>query len=155
VWKDIAGLGQFFSNPDVQKSAGKLFTQRDAAIWMPAVGAFGFHLPAPHRRTERFVGMVRGKIKDPQKTIDAFRGVQAAAQRDARRRGQIAHQLFIKMNPPGDSSPLEALGVDVWFDAAGMGEHYQSLDMASLSGAFTAAPEASVWTSAPGEWNEW
>jgi hypothetical protein len=155
VWESPEGLMQFFGNAHVQEQGGRMFSARDATVWMPARGAFGFNLPAPARRSERLVGMIRGKIASPEKAIDAFRAATAKHVRDARRRGQISHQLYIKMNPPGDSSPVELLGVDLWFDADGMREHYSSMDMGALAPVFSAAPDATIWQEAPGEWNEW
>src|SRR5215469_2511024 len=37
-WAAAHGIMQFFSNPTVQEQAGKLFSQRDVAVWMPATG---------------------------------------------------------------------------------------------------------------------
>jgi len=155
VWEDTKGIAEFFSSKDVQKGGEALFSGRDATVWMPAAGAFGFQLSAPSRRTDRLVGLVRGPIGSPEKAIEIFRNETRKRVRDARRLGQISHQLYVKLAPPGDRGPLELLGVDVWFDAKGMGEHYQALDMGALAPAFAGAPDATVWRAAPGEWAEW
>jgi hypothetical protein len=43
----------------------------------------------------------------------------------------------IKLSAPGDSSPVELLGLDLWCDFAGMTEHYSDdTHMAVLGGAF-------------------
>jgi len=155
VWQSPEGLMKFFSNPDVQKSGGALFKNRDATVWMPATGALSYGFPAPARRTERYVGMVRGPIASPEKAIEIFNKVHAEAMGQARRHSQMSHQLYIKLNPPGDNSPLELLGVDVWYDKNGMTEMYKALDMKTLGAAFSGPADPTIWQSAPGEWVEW
>ena len=55
-----------------------------------------------------------------------------------------------------EGEPLELLGVDVWCDAKGMAEHYADPnEMKALEGAFSGAPDATVWNQAPGNWSEW
>jgi hypothetical protein len=155
-WQDAKGLMDFFSNEQVQMQGAKLFQSRDASVWMPAKGSFSYTLPAAAGKTERHVGMVRGPISSPEAAIEIFRAADSKAQRTARLRGLLSHEIFIKMNPPGVTAPLELLGVDVWCDAKGMAEHYADPnEMKALSGAFTGAPDASVWTQAPGNWSEW
>ena len=155
VWEDAKGITEFFAAEDVQKGGERLFSSRDASVWVPAVGAFGFELPAPSRRTERAIGLVRGPVGSPEKAIEIFRKETEKRVRDARKLGQISHQLYVKLAPPGGRGPQELLGVDVWFDVKGMGEHYQALDMGAYAAAFTGAPDATVWAAAPGEWAEW
>ena len=100
--------------------------------------------------------MIRGPVSSPEKALDTFRAVDISAQRDARRRGLLSHEVFIKLSPPGDSSPTELLGVDVWCDAAGMGEHYtDDAHMGGLKNAFSGAPQPTTWEPAAGEWSEW
>ena len=155
-WQDPKGLMDFFANENVQMQGTKLFTSRDATVWMPAKGSFSYALPAAAGKNERFVGMVRGPIESPDAALEIFRAADMKAQRAARARGLLSHELFIKMNPPGDSSPLELLGVDVWCDAKGMGEHYSDPnEMKALMGAFAGAPDATTWEQAPGLWAEW
>ena len=155
-WDDAEGLMKFFGNPNVQQQGGRLFANRDAAVWMPARGAFTTHLPAPAQKAERYLGVIRGPVASPEKAIEIFAAVDAKAQRDARRRGLVSHDLFIKLNPPGDSSPVELLGLDLWCDFDGMSEHYSdATHMGGLNGAFSGKPEASVWEQAPGQWSEW
>ena len=155
-WQDPKGLMDFFANENTQMQGTKLFKGRDATVWMPAKGAFTYNLPAAANRNERYVGLIRGPIESPEKSLNIFRAADVKAQRTARARGLLSHELFIKLNPPGDSSPLELLGVDLWCDAKGMGEHYSDPnEMKALEGAFSGAPTASVWTQAPGNWSEW
>ena len=153
-WAAAPGIMQFFGNPNVQEQAGKLFSARDAAVWMPAVGSLSYSLPAPRSKAERFVGLVRGPIASPEQSISVFAKADEAAQADARRRGLLSHQIFVKMGQPGESQEL--LGLDVWCDFAGMNEHYQDArHMSPLAGAFAGRPDASVWAEAPGQWQEW
>src|SRR5215470_3654184 len=35
-WNSMAGLGQFFSDKQVQEAAGQLFSSRDATVWAKA-----------------------------------------------------------------------------------------------------------------------
>ena len=155
-WQDPKGLMEFFSNPNVQQQGGKLFSVKEATVWMPAHGSFSYALPAAAGKTDRFLGMVRGTIKSPEAAIAIFRAADIKAQRAARARGLLSHEIFIKLAAPGDTSPLELLGIDVWCDAKGMGEHYSDpQEMKALEGAFTAAPDATVWAQAPGQWSEW
>lgn len=155
-WQDPKGLMDFFANETVQMQGTKLFTSRDASVWMPAKGSFSYQLPAAAGKNERIVGMIRGRIKSPDAAIEIFRAADMKAQRAARARGLLSHEVFIKLNPPGDTSPPELLGVDVWCDAKGMAEHYgDPNEMKALEGAFAAAPDPSTWIQAPGQWSEW
>jgi hypothetical protein len=100
--------------------------------------------------------MIRGPIASPEEAIEVFRAIDVGAQRDARRRGLISHEVFVKLGPPGDAAPRELLGLDVWCDFAGMGEHYADpAHMAGLGAAFSGPPEPSTWEQAPGQWSEW
>ena len=153
-WAAAQGIMQFFSNPTVQEQAGKLFAQRDAAVWMPAAGSFSYSLPAPRSKTQRFVGLVRGPISSPDKSVSVFAKADEGAQADARRLGLLSHHIFIKMGQPGE--PQELLGLDLWCDSDGMNEHYKDTKhMSPLGSAFTGRPDASIWTEAPGQWREW
>ena len=156
VWQSPKGIMDFFSNEQVIQSGTKLFSARDATIWMRAEGSFSYTLPAARGKSDRIVGMLRGPIGSPEKAIDIFRSVDIDAQRDARRRGLLSHEIFIKLSAPGDTSPPELLGMDVWSDRAGMAEHYgDATHMKALGSAFTGAPEPSAWEPAAGEWSEW
>ena len=155
-WQDPKGLMDFFANENTQMQGTKLFKGRDATVWMPAKGAFTYSLPAAANRNERFVGLIRGPITSSEKSLSIFRAADVKAQRTARARGLLSHELFIKLNPSEDSAPLELLGVDLWCDAKGMGEHSgDPNEMKALDGAFSGAPTASVWSQAPGNWSEW
>ncbi len=156
VWQSPKGIMDFFSNEQVIQSGTKLFSARDATIWMRAEGSFSYTLPAARGKNDRIVALLRGPIASPEKAIDIFRAVDIDAQRDARRRGLLSHELFIKLSAPGDTAPPELLGMDVWSDRAGMAEHYgDATHLKALGGAFTGAPDPSAWEPAAGEWSEW
>jgi hypothetical protein len=156
VWQSPKGIMDFFSNEQVIQSGTKLFSARDATIWMRAEGSFSYTLPAARGKNDRIVGMLRGPIASPEKAIDIFRTVDVDAQRDARRRGLLSHEVFIKLSAPGDTSPPELLGIDVWSDRAGLAEHYgDATHMKALGSAFAGAPAPSAWEPAAGEWSEW
>jgi hypothetical protein len=153
-WKSAEGIGTFFADPRVHGMASKLFSEREGVVWMPARGAYGFDLPAPAAKGGRFVGIVRGEAASPEEAIDVFRKVLSPKLSDARRRGQLSHQLFFKVAMPGESARAEVLGVDLWCDADGMKEHYA--DLAGFTKAFVGAPQSSVWQAAKGGvWSEW
>ena len=154
VWRDAQGIGTFFADAQVQQGAAAMFSARDAVVWAPAEAAFGFDLDAPMDKPERYVGIVRGPIGKAKTAVDAFAKAMTPALGDARRRGQLSHQLYVRLPGPGAKTPAEVLGIDVWCDAAGMGEHYAQLS--GFEKAFTAAPATSVWEAAAGgAWTEW
>ena len=62
--------------------------------------------------------------------------------------------MVLPRRPGADS--LEAIGVDVWFDADGMQAVYADPDeMEPLADLFTASPATSVWKKPAGQWVEW
>jgi len=154
IWIEASGIQKFFAHPDVVAQGAQLFKVKEPTVWMPARGAYAYHLPAQRDRNDRFVGLVRGPIASPEKTLDIFRAVDARAIGDARKRGLLSHELFIKLAAPGE--PLELLGIDTWCDEAGMTAHYaDATHNEALGGAFTGRPSASIWQQAPGVWSEW
>jgi hypothetical protein len=156
VWCDAQSIGQFFGNSNVQEQAARLFSQRDAAVWMKATGSYSYALPAGRGKEAKHVGMIRGPIASPERAIEIFNKVDEKAVRDARRRGLLSHELFIKIPLPGDNAGLELLGIDVWTEREGMMEHYSdATHMTGLDGAFAGKPDATVWDQAPGAWSEW
>jgi hypothetical protein len=154
VWTSAEGIAKFFSNAHVQEQGSRLFSKRDAAVWTMPSGAFGFNLPAPRGKNDVYLGVVRGPAASREKAIEVFRNVLAPKLMDARRRGQLVHQIFFKAPMPGDTGPIELLGLDVWCDAAGMQEHYRELS--GYEKAFSGMPQTSVWEQARGgAWSEW
>jgi hypothetical protein len=154
-WLAAEGIQRFFSDAHVQAQAAKMFSSRDATVWMRARGAFTFHLPAPMGRTERYLGVIRGLVKSPEAAIEAFRAAGEKGVAAARGRGQLSHELFFKVEASHAGRP-ELLGIDVWSSLEGMLEHYgDSANMALLGPIFDGPPAASVWEQAPGHWSEW
>jgi len=154
IWQDAQGIGQFFGNPHVQEQAQRLFSKKDASVWMPARGAYTYALPAPRDSKERYVGIVRGQVASPEATIEIFAKAGEAAVRDKRLRGIISHELFVRLGAPGE--PVEVLGLDIWSSFDGMVEHYgDTSHMSRLAGAFSGRPTTGVFETAPGSWNEW
>lgn len=153
VWKDARGIGTFFGDAQVQQGASMLFSERNAEMWTPAEGSFGFELPSPMHWASRYVGLARGTVEKPAEAVTAFREALESTISDARRRGQLSHQLYVKL-PSSDEDKQEVLGVDVWADSQGMNEHYAALS--GFANAFTGGPATSVWEQAGGgTWTEW
>jgi quinol monooxygenase YgiN len=154
TWLSAEGIGKFFSNPHVQEQGSHLFSSRDPIVWMPARGAFSFNLPAPTAKGDRYLGVVQGPVKSPEQAIQTFRDVLAPRLSDARRRGQLSHEIYFRMPMPGEKTTPELFGIDVWCDAEGMQEHYRELK--GLEPAFAGAPQMSVWEAPEGGgWSEW
>ncbi len=156
TWLDANGIMSFFGNAHVQQQADKMFSARVPSVWMAGRGSFGYSLPAAMGKDARYLGVIRAAVKSPEAAIETFVGVDVKAQRDARRRGILSHHIFIKMNPPGDTSAVELLGLDLWSDFDGMTEHYNDkTHMSGLAGVFAGAPDTSVWEQPAGHWSEW
>ena len=155
-WNSPQGLGMFFSDPQVQKGGTMVFRDREAVIWQASPGLPRVTLPAPFGRNDRFVGIARG----PVASKDAAEGIVTESVRKrlniARSRGLLSREWFFRLPTPGEKTPLEAIGLDVWFDAEGMQKTYaEPEEMAGLAGLFTAKPDTSVWQKPKGAWVEW
>lgn len=154
VWVDADGIQKFFANEQVVQQGTKLFKEREPAVWMPARGGFSFHLPAAMANQERYVGLLRAKVTSAEAAIEGFAKVMSGAIRDGRRRGQLSHELYVRLAPPNE--PVEILGVDTWSSLDGLKEHYADQShMAPIGASFAGAPTATVWEQAPGQWSEW
>ena len=153
TWEDPSGLQKFFSDKNVQEQGGKLFKSRDPVVWMPARGSYSFHLPAGMGKNDRYVGLLRATVRSPEDAIGEFRAMISRSIRDARRRGQMSHELFVRLAMPGDASPPEILGVDVWTNLEGMLAQYK--EHMGLGASFAAPPTTSIWQQPEGSWSEW
>jgi hypothetical protein len=152
-WADINGLQSFFGNAHVQEQGGRLFTSRDPSVWMAARGSFSFHVPATAAAPARFVGLLRARVSDVEKAIADFARVVPKNLRNARRRGQLSHELYVRMGAP--SEPVEILGLDQWTTLEGLLEHYgDRTGMEGIGAAFAGPPDPSVWEQMTG-FNEW
>ncbi len=156
VWNSVDGLNKFFSSNDVQEGGSQIFTARDPIVWMPARGAFTNHLPAPHGKNERFVGVVRGPVHSHEQALSVHNEFAAGAINKSRMAGNISHDVYFRLAQPGSPESLEFLAVDVWMDAAGMASTYSNPDYGSIfQKLFAGAPTASTWQEPAGEWVEW
>lgn len=152
-WADPAGLQQFFSAKEVQEQGGKMFSRKDASVWMEARGGFSFHVPATQAKPARYVGLFRAPVTSAEAAVASFGKMVSNAIRVARRRGQLSHELFVKLGPP-DEQP-EIIGVDMWSSLEGLVEHYGDKNvMTGLDAILKGAPQASVWEQGVG-FNEW
>jgi hypothetical protein len=153
-WLSADGIGTFFADPQVQGMAFKLFAVRDGVMWMPARGAFSFQLPAPMHKNDRYLGVVRGTVGSAAAAIKVFRDTLAPKLSDARRRGQLSHEIFVRIPLAGEPAQPEIIGLDLWYDGEGMSEHYK--EISGVYQAFSGKPQTSVWEPAPdGVWSEW
>jgi len=156
LWNSLEGLNGFFENPQVQHQAGLIFTERDPVVWMPASGFASYHLPAPHGKNERIVAVVRGKVQSHEQACSVHNSIVSGAVNRARRAGALSHDAYVRLAPPDSPESLQFFAVDVWMDAAGMGQFYQ--DPEFLSGfeqLFTEEASTSVWVHPAGDWVEW
>jgi hypothetical protein len=95
-------------------------------------------------------------VTSPEDSIAAFSRAIHQGLPDARRRGQLAHDLYIKLRPPGDDAPLELLGVATWSSLDGLHEHYtDTKGRSAMQNVFSGPADPTVWEQAAGQWNEW
>ena len=155
-WSSIDGLNKFFANPDVQKGAELIFTKREPTVWTPAEGFYGYHLPFPYGKNDRYVVMVRGTVSSRADAMALHNQIVAGGINGARMAGDLSHDVYFKLSAPGDAKLLEFLAIDLWMDAAGMGAYYQNPDFQSgVLKLFTAPPTVSIWVQTAGDWIEW
>jgi len=156
VWNSLEGLNKFFADTHVQQGAELIFSQRDPVVWQPAEGFASYHLPAPHDKTDRFVGIVRGPVRSRAEAQKVHNNLVEGAVNAARAAGSLSHESFFRLAPPGSPEALEFFAVDVWMDGQGMAKYYDNPEfMKGLMQMFSAEPAASVWTHPAGQWIEW
>jgi quinol monooxygenase YgiN len=155
-WSSAEGLNQFFANPQVQEQAGQLFTEREATVWTHAEGFYAYHLSTPYGQNDRFVAMLRGTVPSREEAMALHNQIVASNMNAAHLAGDLSHEVFFMLTPPGTPESLEFLAVDVWNNVEGMNAYYQNPAFASgVQQLFTTAPTISVWTQTTGEWVEW
>jgi hypothetical protein len=156
IWNNIDGLNQFFANPQVHEGGSKIFKEREPVVWIPAEGFHTYHLPAPTGTTERIVATVRGMVSSRSEARTIHNALVGENINKARRSGDLSHEAYFRLTPPGEPESLEFFAVDVWMDAAGMNEYYNDPEFLSGFGTlFTAPPVIGVWQHPGGEWVEW
>lgn len=154
VWKDPSGIEKFFADKQVQEGGKMMFKDRDPVVSMPAEGAFTFSLPAPMSKPERYVGLMRGTVKSAR---DAIAALSSGAKENlslARQRGQLSHELYVRLGPPSKDGSAELIGVDVWADMQGMLKTYAE-HTAGMLPLFKERPAMSLWKQPAGAWVEW
>lgn len=155
-WNSPQGLQSFFSQLPEQTAETMLFREREAVLWQGTPGLPRVSLPAPAGKNERYVGLARGPVASREGAEKILTEAVRKAVNTARAKGLMSREWYFRMSPPGEKPSLEAIGVDVWFDADGMREVYSDpAEMAGLAGLFTGAPATSVWRKPAGAWVEW
>ena len=172
-WADTDGMETFFANPAARDAADRLFTSREDAEWAVAPNGFGFSLPARNGAPPRFIAITRAGIRSADDAISALGKLISAELARARRRGQIAHALFIRdgdiasrrpaanrhrahgtgLAPSG--APTEVLALDWWSTVDGLAENYRdSVVFGGLPDVLIGPPETAVWQQEAG-FSEW
>lgn len=156
LWNNLEGFNQFFANKQVQEGATMIFTSvENRDLWSPAQDFRSFILPTPANKTDRYVGMLRGVVSSLEGAKAAF-DKMAKTINAARMEGQVSHEIFFRMTPPGRPAALDILGVDVWMDEVGMERFYSNPQhTAPLRDIFTGPPATSTWKHPAGQWIEW
>jgi hypothetical protein len=152
-WNSVDGLMAFFADPKVQQGGAMVFKDREPVVWAPSPGLPRVNLPAPAGRNDRYVGLVRGPVTSRPAAEALLIHATRKAINGNRAKGLISREWFFRADEPNS---LEAIGVDVWFDADGMQATYADPEeMKPLASLFTARPATSVWTRPEGQWVEW
>ena len=156
-WNSPEGLGRFFSSPEVQKGGAMVFKQSDRVIWQSSPGLPRVVLPAPYGRNDRWAGIVRGPVASREAAEKMVTESVRKRLNIARSRGLVSREWFFKLPMPGEKpSAVEAIGLDIWFDADGMQKTYaEPEEMTGLAGLFTARPMTAVFKKPAGMWVEW
>lgn len=155
-WNNPDGIGKFFSDPQVQQGGTMVYREREAVVWQATPGLPRFSLPAPMGKNERYVGLARGMVNSREGAEKILTEALRQGANTSRAKGLMSREWFFRLTRPGEKPSLEAIGVDVWFDADGMQEVYASPDeMKHLGGLFAGEPTLSVWQKPKGAWVEW
>lgn len=156
VWTSPDGINQFFSNPTVQEQAGQIFSQRDPVVWKAAEGFTSYHLAAPFGKNDRFITTARGTLQSLDQGCELHNSAVAKTVGKARKGGNLSHEAYLRLAPPGSPEALEWFGVDVWMSADGMMELYEDPEfLAGFDHMFTAEAVTAVWSHPKGDWVEW
>jgi quinol monooxygenase YgiN len=155
-WNNLDGLNQFFSNHHVQEQGALIFSERDPVVWKPAEGFTSYHFPAPYGKNERFIGVVRGMVRSRDDARASHNTLVGMSVNKARAAGNLSHEAYFRLTPPGTPESLEFFAVDVWMDGPGMEKQYDDPEfMSGFQQMFAAPPMTSVWVRPSGDWVEW
>jgi hypothetical protein len=156
LWNNLEGFNQFFAGKQVQEGATMIFASvKDRELWSPARDFRSYILPTPANKTAHYVGMLRGTVRSCEGAHAAF-DKMAKTMNAARMEGQVSHEVFFRMTPPGQPPALDLLGVDFWMDAEGMNRFYSNPQhMAPLRDLFAEPPATSTWKRPTDQWVEW
>jgi quinol monooxygenase YgiN len=156
IWNNLDGLNQFFANPTVQEQAGMIFSRRDPVVWRPAEGFLTYHFPAPYGRNERYIGVVRGMLPSRHQGCEVHNRLVTGTVDQARAAGNLSHEVYLRLTPPGAPESLEFLAVDCWMDLPAMASFYDNPDFqAGFHELFATPPAAGIWSHPAGQWVEW
>ena len=155
-WNSLEGLNTFFADHNVQEGGAMIFSMRDPVVWMPAEGFLSYHFPSPADKTERVIGIVRGRVSSHDEARRVHNEIIAGTVNAARRAGSVSHEVYFRLAEPGSPEGLEFFAVDVWQDHAGMDAYYDNPQlMESLMKLFAAEPDTTTWARPAGDWVEW
>ena len=156
VWNNLDGLNQFFANAQVQEQAGRIFTTRDPVVWTPAADFYTYHLPAPTGQNDRVIGVVRGIVESREHARALNNQAIEGGINQSRKLGDLSHDVYFRLTPPGEPSSLEFLAVDVWTNLEGPQQLYQDPAFVQIfSNLFTAQPSTWILQHPAGQWVEW
>jgi len=126
LWNNLEGFNQFFEGKQVKEGATMIFASiKDRELWSPAQDFRSYILPTPANKKACYAGMLRGTVRSRESAHAAF-DKMAKTINAARMEGQVSHEVFFRMTPPGQPPALDLLGVDFWMDAEGMNRFYSN-----------------------------
>jgi len=156
-WNSPEGLGRFFSDPQVQQGGKLVFKDSERVVWQSSPGLPRVTLPAPYGRNDRWAGIVRGPVASREAAEKIV--IESVRKRinTARSRGLLSREWYFKMPMPGEKpGPIEAIGLDLWFDADGMAKTYaESAELDGMANLFTARPMTATFKKPADAWVEW
>lgn len=156
IWNDVTGLNTFFSDPMVQAGGAMIFRTRDPIVWDQADGFTTYHTPAPADATDRFYAVIRGTVRSRTDAQTVNNMAVAGGMEAARMLGDLSHDAYWRLVPPGSPPSNDLLIIDVWTSLSGLMTFYSNPDFQRVFGAlFTAPPSVTIWQRPAGDWTEW
>ena len=100
--------------------------------------------------------MIRGTVASREQARTTMNTIASQGLQKARKLGNLSHEAYFGLTPPGAPESLELLGVDVWTNLEGMNEYYSDPDFThAFDGFYTSEPSTLVLKHPAGEWVEW